>query len=45
MHWFKSSSHCKEFTVLRDFNLMVFPGETVGVVGRKWNREKSLSSS
>jgi ABC-type polysaccharide/polyol phosphate transport system ATPase subunit len=42
VHWFKSGSHYKEFTVLRDFNLMVFPGETVGVVGRNGSGKSTL---
>jgi ABC-type polysaccharide/polyol phosphate transport system ATPase subunit len=42
VHWFKSGAHYKEFTVLRDFNLMVFPGETVGVVGRNGSGKSTL---
>src|SRR3954470_9413282 len=42
VHWFKSGSHYKEFTVLTDFNLMVFPGETVGVIGRNGSGKSTL---
>jgi ABC-type polysaccharide/polyol phosphate transport system ATPase subunit len=39
---FRNSSHFKEFTVLRDFNLLVFPGETVGIIGRNGSGKSTL---
>ncbi|MFL6301149.1 MAG: ABC transporter ATP-binding protein [Terriglobales bacterium] len=42
VHWFKKGSHYKEFTVLRDFSLMVFPGETVGIIGRNGSGKSTV---
>jgi ABC-type polysaccharide/polyol phosphate transport system ATPase subunit len=42
IHWFKKGSHFKDFTVFQDFNLMIFPGETVGIVGRNGSGKSTL---
>lgn len=31
--------------VLRDLNFSISPGESIGLVGRKWGREKAPSSN
>jgi ABC-type polysaccharide/polyol phosphate transport system ATPase subunit len=38
----RRSSHFKEFTVLKDFSLLVFPGETVGIIGRNGSGKSTL---
>jgi ABC-2 type transport system ATP-binding protein len=42
IHLFRNGSHFKEFTVLRDFTLLVFPGETVGIIGRNGSGKSTL---